>query len=123
MSSRCTNRSDPTALFPGKHGTRARRGFGKKISDRVSDILGRAFHPHLFRHFAVCQYLQENPGEHGDMQVLLHHKNRKTTEAHYSGAETALVAKNVSKVLEAIGEKALACGLGQAKLRRPRKKK
>jgi integrase len=74
------------ALFPGKHGDcRGPGGFSTVISKRMCECLGRSFHVHAFRHYAVFQWLTAHPNRLIDAQALLGRKSYKTTEAHYAG--------------------------------------
>ena len=54
---------------------------------------------HRFRHAAAKIYLDRHPGEYELIRQLLGHKDKETTIAFYSGAESASAARYYARTI------------------------
>ncbi len=82
---------DCVYLFPG-HGTGNKPITPQGMRDAVKGVtdkrVGAKLPPHRFRHLAAHHFLESHPGQYGQVQGLLGHKNQETTQRHYAGRES-----------------------------------
>ncbi len=60
----------------------------KQYSGFIFRELGLRVNPHLMRHYAGFQWLENRPGEYEALSKLLSHSSSQTTVSFYTGAET-----------------------------------
>ena len=89
-----------TALFPriGK-GPKNQSFFGTQISRTIRAYTGLRIHPHLFRHITAKLYLDDNPGSYEVVRRALGHRSIDTTNAFYTGLETAAAIRHFDEVI------------------------
>lgn len=92
---------DSTMLFPARkcdygHYTCLTVQLMREIHERV----GVKFHPHLYRHLVGWVWLKEDPAKLGQVQLLLGHKDIKTTLNFYIELDETLALQEWSEYLE-----------------------
>lgn len=82
-------------LFPQRDGARSvdPTGLGGRISKRIRKETGLAVNAHLFRHFAVMNWLDAHPGGYEVARRLLGHSDLSHTINMYSGLEVTSATK------------------------------
>jgi integrase len=88
------------ALFPGiGTGPKNQAFFGTQISRTIRAYTGLRIHPHLFRHITAKLYLDDNPGGYEVVRRALGHRSIDTTNAFYTGLETAAAIRHFDEVI------------------------
>jgi integrase len=89
-----------TALFPGiGPGPKNQAFFGTQISRTIRAHTGLRIHPHLFRHITAKLFLDANPGNYEVVRRTLGHRSIDTTNAFYTGLETAAAVRHFDEVI------------------------
>jgi integrase len=93
-------------LFPATHsdGPVTRAGLSERIKQRVRQEIGVEMNAHLFRHLAVMNYLDANPGGYEVARQMLGHSSVSRTISVYSGLETMSATRAFSKVINDLRE-------------------
>ncbi|WP_306131502.1 hypothetical protein [Roseivivax marinus] len=88
-------------LFPQRSGERAidPQALAGRISRRVWSETGLEMNAHLFRHFAVMNWLDAHPGEYEVAKRLLGHSALSHTINMYSGMEVTSAARAFSDLI------------------------
>ena len=81
-------RGETNALFLGEDGIslKSQGSLSMQIARKVKDYTGLAFNVHLIRHVASFLFLNQFPGGHHVMRLVLGHKSVETLARAYSGA-------------------------------------
>jgi integrase len=89
-----------TALFPGiGAGPKNQNFFGTQVSRTLRVHTGLRIHPHLFRHITAKLFLDANPGNYEVVRRTLGHRSIDTTNAFYTGLETAAAVRHFDETL------------------------
>jgi len=89
-----------TALFPGiGAGSKNQAFFGTQISRTIRAHTGLRVHPHLFRHITAKLFLDANPGNYEVVRRTLGHRSIDTTNAFYTGLETAAAVRHFDETI------------------------
>jgi integrase len=89
-----------TALFPGiGAGSKNQAFFGTQISRTIRVHTGLRIHPHLFRHITAKLFLDANPGNYEVVRRTLGHRSIDTTNAFYTGLETAAAVRHFDETI------------------------
>jgi integrase len=82
-------RGETNALFIGDDGIslKAQSSLSLQIAKKVKEYTGLIFNAHLIRHVASFLFLNQFPGGHHVMRLVLGHKSVETLVRAYSGAE------------------------------------
>ena len=91
---------DNMALFPGVGaGSKNQAFFGTQISRTIRTHTGLRIHPHLFRHLTAKLFLDANPGGYEIVRRTLGHRSIDTTNAFYTGLETAAAVRHFDETI------------------------
>lgn len=103
LATRCPHRcpAGTQFLFPQSSGARsvAASVLGGRISKRIRKETGLEVNAHLFRHFAVMNWLDANPGGYEVARRLLGHSALSHTINMYSGMEVTSATKAFSDLI------------------------
>jgi integrase len=89
-----------SALFPGiGAGPKNQDFFGTQISRTIRAHTGLRVHPHLFRHITAKLFLDANPGNYEVVRRTLGHRSIDTTNAFYTGLETAAAVRHFDETI------------------------
>jgi integrase len=89
-----------TALFPGiGAGPKNQDFFGTQVSRTIRAHTGLRIHPHLFRHITAKLFLDANPGNYEVVRRTLGHRSIDTTNAFYTGLETAAAVRHFDETI------------------------
>jgi integrase len=82
-------RGETNALFIGEDGIslKAQNSLAFQIAQKVKHYTGLTFNAHLIRHVTSFLFLNQFPGGHHVMRLVLGHKSVDTLARAYSGAE------------------------------------
>jgi len=82
-------RGETNALFVGEDGLKlkAQSTLAAQISKKVKERTGLAFNAHLIRHVTSFLFLNQVPGGHHVLRLVLGHRSVDTLSRAYSGAE------------------------------------
>jgi hypothetical protein len=88
-------------LFPGKLADqhKGNGALSSQIKELVHAYTRLDMPAHRFRHAAAKIYLDRHPGEYELIRQLLGHKDKETTIAFYSGAESASAARYYARTI------------------------
>ena len=83
-------KGDTDALFLGEDGIqpKAQSSLANQLSKKVYEKTGLKFNAHLIRHVTSFLYLNEVPGGHHVLRLVLGHKSVDMLQRAYTGAET-----------------------------------
>lgn len=83
-------RGETDALFIGEDGIRlkAKSTLATQISKKVKERTGLSFNVHLIRHVTSYLFLNQVPGAHHVLRLVLGHKTVETLARAYTGAES-----------------------------------
>lgn len=76
----------------------------ERIKKRVHSEIGVKMNAHLFRHFAVMNYLDANPGGYEVARQMLGHSSVSRTISVYSGLETISATQAFATVVDKLRE-------------------
>jgi site-specific recombinase XerD len=92
---------DSTMLFPARmSGEGHYSALTDKLMREIHTRVGVRFHPHLYRHLLGWTWLKEDPGALPKVQILLGHKDLKTTLKFYVDLDETLALQAWSDHLE-----------------------
>jgi len=94
-------KGETDALFLGEDGLKpiAKNTLSTQISKKVFQKTGLKFNVHLIRHATSLMYLNQVPGGHHVLRMVLGHKSIDTTLRSYSGAEAKSAVAHFDKVI------------------------
>jgi len=109
-----------TALFPGiGTGSKNQAFFGTQISRTIRAYTGLRVHPHLFRHITAKLFLDANPGNYEVVRRTLGHRSIDTTNAFYTGLETAAAVRHFDETILRLRRQSSAAPHTRPKERNP----
>lgn len=92
-------------LFPAKDGGHKQPSvMSSDIQKLMRNELGFSINPHSFRHLAAKLYLTAHPGRYADVQLLLGHRQLKTTVSYYVDLEAQEAFKHFDTVILGLKE-------------------
>ena len=94
-------KGETDALFLGEDGLKsiAKNTLSTQISKKVFQKTGLKFNVHLIRHATSLMYLNQVPGGHHVLRMVLGHKSIDTTLRSYSGAEAKSAVAHFDKII------------------------
>ena len=94
-------KGETDALFVGQDGfsSVAQNTLAQQISKKVFQRTGLKFNVHLIRHATSLMFLNQVPGGHHVLRMVLGHKSIDTTLRSYSGAEAKSAVAHFDKVI------------------------
>jgi integrase len=109
-----------TALFPGiGAGPKNQDFFGTQISRTIRAHTGLRIHPHLFRHITAKLFLDANPGNYEVVRRTLGHRSIDTTNAFYTGLETAAAVRHFDETILRLRQDTSMARYKRSKERKP----
>lgn len=104
LKTRCPELCPPGTrwLFPRRDGQSAvdPNALSSRISKRIHKETGLEMNAHLFRHFAVMNWLDTNPGGYEVARRLLGHSELSHTINMYSGLEARSATRAFADLIE-----------------------
>ena len=94
-------KGETDALFLGEDGLKsiAKNTLSTQVAKKVFQKTGLKFNVHLIRHATSLMYLNQVPGGHHVLRMVLGHKSIDTTLRSYSGAEAKSAVAHFDKII------------------------
>jgi integrase len=93
--------SNSAWLFPDEAGgVKNSRTLSLQITDRILKATGLRLTTHQFRHAAAAIFMKELPGQFGQAQLLLGHRNIATTMRFYVALEMIFANETFSEIIK-----------------------